>query len=1085
MLKSTQARRIGLRAILAASVSSTAMISFASAQDDTADAEEDRIVVTGSRIPRGALDAPQPLQQYTGEDLVNSGEPNIVDYLADVPALAGSTVPEDTTGAGLGDGGLSLLNLRDLGAVRTLVLVDGRRHVGALPGTSAVDIDTIPRLLIKSVDIITGASSAAYGADAVSGVVNFILEDEFEGLTLDAAGATIVQGFEATNYRISGLAGHNFFDDRLNVYISAEYETSGEVLQGEIDHVANDSVVPFEVDVDLLPPNNVDGIRDNIGLFGNISSLSRPLGGVFTLAHDIRQNGITDGLLIPTVDCASAAGVASTTSGNCFIIDPGFSFLFGPGTATAAPNFGTFRDPTGALRTIVQNGNGAPLSFFQSSQLPDVWAMRFQSGAKFELTPAVTAYVEGKYVKENSVDGFQPAFFDVQYRQVTTAPGTTAPFPLTALTAFAVPIFAAPNSNPFMPANLVTAINNNLRTTYLNTSATSPTTGSTPDRRGQVRVFTTDFGQRPQENDREMYRFVGGLRGDADRFLFIDNMHWDVGYTYGSVEDHNREPGTIDVLRTQYALDVVPNTVASLGAIGSPVCRVKILAANGVAGFSPSDPNISQCVPGHLFGVGGLTPTIPYVITNIDLTNRNTQHDVMGFISGDLFDPWGAGMIKFSLGGEWRREAAEGTSSFRAGDPRILFANVGANFAPAAYNVKEGFFEADIPLIKDWWFIQSLEVGGAVRVSDYSSIGMATTWNIRGAWKVNDELTFRGTHGIATRAPNLFELFAPRRQTFIQITDPCSRPVILATTNPTVQQNRINNCAALGVPSTYVDPAPGTSNPGANAGNPFLLEEDARSWTASMIYEPDWLDRFSMVVDFYNIRINNAIAAAGIQSVVNLCVDGTVPNTPFCDTFTRDPGTFEINDFLQGSVNFVGLESRGIDFAVKYGFDLADEWFSDSGMIPGTINFGIRGTYLMHRVNNANIIDPNDQTELDGNINVTGAGTQPFPKTRFLVTTAWTHGPLTLSHDMDFISSVDFEESEFFNTNIDSGIQSFRTTGRFVQHDLTAVVELNDNFSFRAGVVNLFDREGAPRAVFNDYYDIFGRRYFVGARANF
>jgi outer membrane receptor protein involved in Fe transport len=1081
------ARTFALRAVLAASVSAAAMTSIAFAQDGVCDENNpndpdcrarDEITVTGSRIGRGALDAPQPLQQFTGEDLILSGDPNIVDFLADVPALAGSVVPEDTTGAGLGDGGLSLLNLRDLGAARTLVLVNGRRHVGANPGTASVDVDTIPRLLIDSVDVVTGASSAVYGSDAVSGVVNFVLKDDFEGLTIDGAGASIAQGFEGFNYRGSLLAGKNFFDDRMNVYLSAEYEASDEVLQGDLDLDINDALL-LEVDVDQLPPNNVDGFIDNVLVAGGVSSLSRPRGGILTLAHDIRQNGITDGLNIPFVNCASV--VASNTAGNCFIIDPGFSYQFGAGGSVITPNFGSFRDPTGALRTIVQNGSGDPLSSFQSSQLPDTSAMRFQSGMKFDLSENLQFFAEGKYVKEDSVDGFQPAFFDVMFRQVTTAPGTTLPFALGSLTQFAVPIFGAPNQNPLMPASIATLINNNVRTTYASTAVNAAVTGTTPDRRAQMRVFTTDFGQRPQELTREMYRFVGGFRGDMDQFLFADNVNWEVGYTYGRVADENNETGTIDVLRLQYALDVVPNTVASLGAIGSPICRVKILAANAVPGFSATNPNISECVPAGLFGPGALSPAAPYVLTNLERTNRNAQHDIMGFMSGDLFDLWGAGPIQFSIGGEWRREVTSGTTSYLAGDPRILFANTGANFPERSYNVKEGFFEARIPVLQDLPLFQSLEVGGAVRVSDYNSIGMVTTWNVNGTWEMTDEITFRGTYGIATRAPNLTELFSPRRQTFVQITDPCSQPVILGTTNPITQANRIANCAALGIPATYVDPNPGTSNPGANAGNAFLLEEDSKSWTASLIYQPEWLDKFSLVVDFYNIRITNAIASAGIQTVVNLCVDGNTPNIPFCNTFTRDPGTFEIIDFTQGAVNFSALEARGIDFAAKYGIDLASGWFADDGMVPGSLAFSARGTYNMHRVNFANILDPTDGTELDGSL----VGGQPYPKTRFLFTTAWNHGKLTLSHDLDFISSVDFEESFFFNTNADSGLQAYRTTGRFAQHDLTAVYDFSDNFTFRMGVVNLFDREPGVREGFNDYYDLFGRRYFIGARANF
>lgn len=1048
-------------ALCASAIAASALQGAAFAQDGKA---ADEIIVTGSRISRGALDAPQPLIQLGGEELILSGEANIIDYLADIPALQGSVVPEDTTGAGLGDGGLSLLNLRDLGADRTLVLVNGRRHVGASPGTASVDVDSIPRLLIKNVDVVTGASSAVYGADAVSGVVNFILEDEFEGLKLDVAGASINQGVEDFNYRVSGVVGKNFFDDRLNVYFSGEYESGDEVRESELSPFLNDALL-LGVDVDT-PANPDDGIIDNVLLAGGISSLSRPTGGILTLAHDIRENGIVDGVNIPFVPCSST----SNTSGNCFIIDPGFSFLFAPGGASVTPNFGTFRDPTGTLRTIVQGGNGDPLSAFRDSRLPDNDALRFQSGLKFELTPNVTAFVEGKYVEEDIFDSFQPAFFDVQLRPI--AAGAPAPA-LTALTAFAIG-----NVNPFLPSDVQAAILSNTRATFPTTNPTETPTGSVADPRAQIRVFTTDFGGRPQDLHRETRRLVGGFKGGFDELAFAKNLNWEVGYTYGEVKDRNDETGTIDVQRLQNSVDAVTDTLGVVnGTPGETVCRVQLLAAQGVAGFSPTDPEISGCIPGSLFGAGGLTAAAPYVVTSIGRTNKNRQHDVLAFVSGDLFDFWGAGPIGFSIGGEYRKESAQGTVEFQDTDPRILFANTGSDFPKRSYDVAEGFFEAKIPVLKDAPFVKSFEVGGAVRVSDYSTIGTTTTWNANGIWQVNDSLMFRGTYGVAVRAPNLDELFSPPSQTFIQINDPCSQPIINTTNDPVVQANRIANCAALGIPSTYVDPNPNTSNPGANAGNQFLLEEKSRSYTASLVWTPEQIENFSLVVDFFNIRITNAIAAAGIQSVVNLCVDGNVLNTPFCNTFTRDPSTFEIVDFIQGAVNFSALETRGIDFASRYSIDLSEGWVGGHAKLPGELSFNMRGTYLIRRNNFANIVDPTDATELDGNLN--------FPRVRFLFTTSWQYKNLRLSHDLDFQTSHEINEGNAFDANLDSGLQAFSGTGRFVQHDLTATYNLNDNFSFRAGVVNLFDREPPVQVGFNDIFDLFGRRYFVGASASF
>jgi outer membrane receptor protein involved in Fe transport len=191
--------------------------------DDEAAVEA--VVVTGSRIRRDPTNAPTPLIQLNREEVLQSGEANIVDYLADVPALQLSQVPEDTTGNCTGAGGLSLLNLRGLGDAahpgaggRSTARARQPRHL-------LVDVDTIPSLLIENIEVVTGAASAQYGADAVSGVVNFILRRNFQGLDIDGVIGQVNQDGQL-NKRISGLLGRNFLNERLNVYASPSTRTS-------------------------------------------------------------------------------------------------------------------------------------------------------------------------------------------------------------------------------------------------------------------------------------------------------------------------------------------------------------------------------------------------------------------------------------------------------------------------------------------------------------------------------------------------------------------------------------------------------------------------------------------------------------------------------------------------------------------------------------------------------------------------------------------------------------------------------------------------------------------------------------------
>jgi outer membrane receptor protein involved in Fe transport len=168
---------------------------------------DSEIVVTGSRIARPEIDSPSPVVSISSATLEQSGRTNLTDFLVQNPALLGSTTSANQSGstASFGGAGTNLLNLRNLGSNRTLVLVDGRRHVAGLPGTAAVDINTIPKDLIESTEILTGGGgSAIYGADGVSGVVNFKLKRDFEGLRVRGqAGAT--EGGATSHCRMNSL----------------------------------------------------------------------------------------------------------------------------------------------------------------------------------------------------------------------------------------------------------------------------------------------------------------------------------------------------------------------------------------------------------------------------------------------------------------------------------------------------------------------------------------------------------------------------------------------------------------------------------------------------------------------------------------------------------------------------------------------------------------------------------------------------------------------------------------------------------------------------------------------------------------
>jgi len=177
------------------------------------------VEVTGSRIIRSGFTSPTPTTMIGEDEIQSAAQPNIFNVISQLPAFEGnSTTTAGNTGIGGGTGGLNLLNLRGLGTNRTLVLLDGRRTVAAAT-TGVVDINQLPQALISRVDVVTGGASAAYGSDAVGGVVNFILNRNFTGLEGEAETGVTTYGDDQQS-RVALTGGTGFADDRGHFLIS-------------------------------------------------------------------------------------------------------------------------------------------------------------------------------------------------------------------------------------------------------------------------------------------------------------------------------------------------------------------------------------------------------------------------------------------------------------------------------------------------------------------------------------------------------------------------------------------------------------------------------------------------------------------------------------------------------------------------------------------------------------------------------------------------------------------------------------------------------------------------------------------------
>ncbi|HEY4276145.1 MAG TPA: TonB-dependent receptor [Rhizomicrobium sp.] len=206
-----------------------ALILPAYAQEQSQGVEE--VTVTGTRVQRNGYQAPTPLTVIGADQIAQAAPNNLADYVNQMPELAGSATPQTTvTSQSSGTAGLNNMNLRNLGAVRTLVLLDGHRSVGSTQ-TGLVDVNTFPQQLVSRVDIVTGGASAAYGSDAVAGVVNFVLNKTFTGVKADLSGGISTYGDAAVG-EFSGTAGFGFANDRGHILISGNVVHQDSTLSG-------------------------------------------------------------------------------------------------------------------------------------------------------------------------------------------------------------------------------------------------------------------------------------------------------------------------------------------------------------------------------------------------------------------------------------------------------------------------------------------------------------------------------------------------------------------------------------------------------------------------------------------------------------------------------------------------------------------------------------------------------------------------------------------------------------------------------------------------------------------------------------
>lgn len=764
-------------------------------QSEQSDQSDQQIVVTGSRVITNGNNSPSPVTVVSTEQLQNVAPSNIPDGLNKLPVFSGSN-NQSSFGAAERNFSGNYLNLRNVGAGRSLILFDGKRF----PPTTTdnlIDINTIPQLLIQRVDVVTGGASAVYGSDAITGVVNFVIDRKFNGFKVNVQGGLSGRNDNAS-YRIGGAWGTDLFDGRGHFEASLEHYDS-------------------------------EGID---------SKLSREYGrrvystqGAGTAANPYRV--VTDTRLTNFSRFGIIKNMPNTVVGGS---GPYNDFVFGgPNNTLRRFAHGT---PTGSSG-VESGGDG---TFYDSTLQASLRSSQAYARFDFDVSDSIHFYAHASGTKS--------------FNQFSKEENVINNLAMSA-------------SNPFLPQEYRDAMAAAGQTTFRYAKQMTEVPRLTPT--AWIKSYFTQ----------------AGLEGRLGTF------NWDIAYSHSQSRQRVATVANMSLGRLYAALDAVraPN--------GQIVCNVTLTNP----GLYPG------CVPMNPFGEKTITKEMQdYVLQDTYFRLKNTMDDLAGSISGDVFNTW-AGPVRMAVSGEYRvlkmDLVSDAQPTQRLNCTGLRFGNCTANTQLYASNVvgdqrnrqqkiSEGAVEVDIPLLSDFVIAKSLNLNAAGRYTHYNTSGSVKTWKVGLDWHLNDELRFRATRSRDIRAPNLNDLYAP------------------VNVNP----SGFNDLHTGGITATV---------PVESAGNPNLVPEVAQTFTVGGVYRPAWLPGFSLAVDYYQIRMKNAIGGvSGSNASVQRECETSNGTSVLCDLISRplpfadrSPANFPTRAFSR-SLNLATLYTRGIDAEANY-----------------------------------------------------------------------------------------------------------------------------------------------------------------------
>ncbi|HEX5420321.1 MAG TPA: TonB-dependent receptor [Gammaproteobacteria bacterium] len=818
-------------------------------------AQLEEVVVTGSRVRAvSGMSAPTPVTAVTPQELsmFNPGS-TIAEELDALPQFF-QTQTAQRGGVTFIDAGGSYLNLRGMGANRTLVLLDGSRIVPA-DSFGSVNIDDFPTALLQRVDIVTGGASAAYGADAVAGVVNFVLNREFEGLKGSASWGTSERGGNQ-NYNFS-IAGGTAITERLHFIGSAQAR--------HVDEIDPDSQRPDnwqdwgQVRNPEWSPSDPPGTHpQRITVPHVFGALSSPQGLIMTPGFSLTGYTFTD----------DGKGVRP--------------YLYGDDASTSGPG-------------SQNNQSGGPeYDYYDraTTRGPDGNQVQQRSAfaaLKYDVTDRLS--LRGQFIfgrtESNSFDNRGNAVIDSpSYR------------------------FTLYLDNPYLPQTVKDAM------TAADLTSISVAKRGQIHEPGMINLYDHRNDVNSSQLESETVGFDFDIN---DKWTLTANYEHgvsDVDSAAQNIPRIDKNYLAIDAVPGPNGEPIcnitkVNPTPAQLAAFMQGKLLPSPLSLTGVPADSPIGPlDPADCVPLNILGLGNSSQAAVDWIEDHEKKNvRSLEQSFTELLAtGQIDKSWGGGPLSIAAGATYRDESFTQYNVPTFGERGVLnapalgirgisigfvgpgnrslhpFTAIGSG--GGGYRVSEVYSELNLPVWKGAGG-RSLGTSFAFRSSDYSTSGRQDSWKIGADMQITRDLRWRATQSHDVREPNFSEQYvAGSGGGFV------NDPLL----------NQANGALTV------------VSGPNQN-----LHTEEADTLTTGFVYQPrfaPWAEGMQVSLDWYDIDLSSAVARYGAQRLVDDCF--ATGDAHICSLVQRDPNTQIIQRVIDEYVNVGGAKTTGVDLEVQY-----------------------------------------------------------------------------------------------------------------------------------------------------------------------